>query len=161
MPTQPNDLIILSYGADVAEHERKALEASLSGWDWSLRRGFAEQSRSGTAVIILACLTLVGTGFFQRFGEMAADRVIAIVGAVRRWMRDRAGSHPVSGSFRGKPPEVVDIVDRESGLTIRLTGAEPGLAFDMLRALLKHRDEAFDMPLMWGDGEWSQEEDRD
>ncbi|MDO5092944.1 MAG: hypothetical protein Q4D79_05905 [Propionibacteriaceae bacterium] len=34
--------------------------------------GLAEQTRAGTAIIILACLTLVGTGFAQRFGEVAA-----------------------------------------------------------------------------------------
>lgn len=156
--TRPSDLIVLSYRVDVAEHERQALEAILSCRDWTWKRGLAEQTRSETAVVILACLTLVGAGFFQRFGEVAADRVIAVTDAVRRWLRGRVGNNLASGSLGGEAIEAVDIVDRDSGLTIRLTGAEPNLALDMLRTLLHHRDEAMDRPLTWGVGGWNQEE---
>ncbi len=152
--------VFLSFAPDVPDEVRADLATRLQDGDWAVRQGLAQQTRSETLVVVVACLTLVGTGFAQRFGEVAADRALSVVKAALAWARGRTVSTRAVPQHTLQPDreqptgvvEVVDIVDKESGLVIRLTGSEPDTTLDVLRLLLEHRRDGNDEPVTW-DGE--------
>ena len=155
--------VFLSFAPDVSDEIRADFATRLQDGDWTVRQGMAQQTRSETLVVIVACLTLVGTGFAQRFGEIAADRALSVVKAALAWLRGRKKSPPAVSKHTLQPvleqpaetAEVVDIVDKESGLVIRLTGSEPDTTLDVLRVLLEHRCAGNDEPVMWDGESWS------
>jgi len=49
----------------------------------------------------------------------------------------------------------VDIVDKSTGLVIRLNGAEPDTTLSVLRTLLEHRHNTSDTPVTWDGETWS------
>lgn len=159
--------VYLSFAPTLSLEERADLKSRLDSGDWSVQQGLALQIRSETIPVIVVCLTLVGTGFAQRFGEVAADRVLAAVRTALLWMRSRQviplalpmNQSQLETEDQQKPEakgvEVVDVVDKNSGLVIRLTGAEPDTTLEMLRLLLEHRRGGNDEPVMWDGEDWS------
>jgi len=69
--------------------------------------------------------------------------------------RDISAGPTGSGTNEYRSNEVVDIVDKSTGLVIRLNGAEPDTTLSVLRTLLEHRHNTSDTPVTWDGETWS------
>ena len=69
--------------------------------------------------------------------------------------RDISADPTGSGTNEYRSNEVVDIVDKNTGLVIRLNGAEPDTTLSVLRTLLEHRHNTSDTPVTWDGETWS------
>ena len=155
----PDTVIYLSFAPDVTAEERGDLATCLQDEAWSVQQGLARQTRSEPSVPVVVCLTLVGTGFGKRLGEVAADRMMTIVKRALSWLRTRRATPPQvrqdPASTSTERNEVVDIIDKSNGLVIRLNGVEPDTTLSVLRILLEHRHNASDTPVTWDGETWN------
>ena len=146
----PSATVLIAFDCTVPDVERQSLVAALTGQgvvtSRTLDLGFRSLGPDEATVATVAVLTMLSTGFLQRFGQQTADRAIHVFTAARDWLRSR-GTSPAA-------PVSVEIVDQASGVEFRVSAGDPDAAGRLLfDALCAARQIRQDRPLRWvGDG---------
>lgn len=145
----PPAQVTVSFDAGVPAEERQPLLEALASREVSARRGLdigvRTVSPEQAEVVTVAVLTMLSTGFIQRFGAQAADRTAKVFTAARDWLRRRPPAQSAVAE--------VEIVDEATGVEVRVTASDPDQAGRLLRDAItaSHRLRR-NQPLRWSQG---------
>lgn len=152
------EMIYLSFAPDVDNILRQDLHSRFEGIGESTTEGLSQQNRADMSHFVVLGITLVGSGFGQRFGDLAADRFMSIVKNACEWLRSWHGTSVKEDSASCSDvvdiSSVVEILDKETGLTIRLSGSESDTVLSILKTMLEHRSSQPDHPIEWDGKDW-------
>ncbi|UMP07236.1 hypothetical protein [Amycolatopsis sp. EV170708-02-1] len=144
--------LVIAFDSTVPAAERQDLVLALAGHDVSARRGldlgFRSPGPDQVVVVTVAVLTMLSTGFVQRFGEQAADQVGRVFTTARDWLRRRRSV--------AAAPAQVEIVDQALGIEFRVSADDPDAAGRLLSEAVRAASQLQqNRPLRWIDDRWA------
>lgn len=143
--------VVITFDSTVPAAERQSLVAALTEDGVTTRRsldsGFRSSSPDQVVVVTVAVLTMLSTGFVQRFGERAADQVSRVFTTARDWLRRRRSPSAA--------PAQVEIIDEASGIEFRVSAGDPDAAGRLLAEAVRAASQIQqNRPLRWVGDRW-------